>query len=426
MEDDQVVSGLVHLARTPLPERRALLTSALSLPTLDPLAAVSTLRRKYPDLDPRVGSALVTQQQLLLAGADKGLIDATGLWMTTPVGLEQASRPQVAFRRASLLAAAGVRSVVDATAGIGMDSHAFARRGMHVIAVEKDPVTSEVCAANLTATLSEVDAPASVINADATEPDLLGVLAQQLPAPVAVFVDPSRRGSTRPIDGSRARPERDPERWSPPWSFVDSLRSHFDFVAAKAPGSFVPSAAWACEWLGVRDHIVECSVYSTAPPAFLATHQATLLSNDPDSEITHAADRPHAPSHPSSHPSSAQPPPAGPLEDYLGEPHPVFRYSLAALCGTTAHVVHPDSHWITSAQPTIEGVRWYRLLESVPVTQLANAAHNHGIDALAIKCRESRRSLSELRESIGLPDGNRYAVVVAGGLNDALLVERVQ
>jgi len=419
VEDDQVVSGLVQLARTPLPERHALLTSALSLPTLDPLAAVSTLRSKYPDLDPSVCSALVTQQQLLLAGADRGLIDATGLWMTTPVGLEQASRPQVALRRASLLAAAGIRSVVDATAGIGVDSHAFARRGMHVVAVEKDPVTSEVCAANLTATLSDVDA--SVINADATEPDLLGSLAQQLPAPVAVFVDPSRRGSTRPVDGSRARPERDPERWSPAWSFVDSLRSHFDFVAAKAPGSFVPSAAWACEWLGVTDHVVECSVYSTAPPAFLATHQATLLSSAPEAEITYAADVPHAPSHP----SSAPPPPAGPLEDYLGEPHPVFRHSLAALCGTTAHVVHPDSHWITSTQPTIEGVRWYRLLQSVPVKQIANAAHDHGIDAVAIKCRESRRSISELRESIGLPDGNRYAVVVAAGLDDALLVERV-
>jgi len=419
VEDDQVVSGLVQLARTPLPERHALLTSALSLPTLDPLAAVSTLRSKYPDLDPSVCSALVTQQQLLLAGADRGLIDATGLWMTTPVGLEQASRPQVALRRASLLAAAGIRSVVDATAGIGVDSHAFARRGMHVVAVEKDPVTSEVCAANLTATLSDVDA--SVINADATEPDLLGSLAQQLPAPVAVFVDPSRRGSTRPVDGSRARPERDPERWSPAWSFVDSLRSHFDFVAAKAPGSFVPSAAWACEWLGVTDHVVECSVYSTAPPAFLATHQATLLSSAPEAEITYAADVPHAPSHP----SSAPPPPAGPLEDYLGEPHPVFRHSLAALCGTTAHVVHPDSHWITSTQPTIEGVRWYRLLQSVPVKQIANAAHDHGIDAVAIKCRESRRSISELRESIGLPDGNRYAVVVAAGLDDALLVARV-
>ena len=190
MDDDQDVSGLVHLARTPLPERRALLTSALSLPTLDPLAAVSTLRRKYPDLDPSVCSALVTQQQLLLAGADKGLIDATGLWMTTPVGLEQASRPQVAFRRASLLAAAGVRSVVDATAGIGMDSHAFARRGMHVIAVEKDPVTSEVCAANLTATLSEVDAPASVINADATEPDLLGFLPSSCLLPLPFLPTP--------------------------------------------------------------------------------------------------------------------------------------------------------------------------------------------------------------------------------------------
>ncbi len=421
MEDDQAVSGLVQLARTPLPERHALLTSALSLPTLDPLAAVNTLRREHPDLHPSVCSALVTQQQLLLAGADRGLIDATGLWMTTPVGLEQASRPQVALRRASLLASAGIRSVVDATAGIGVDSHAFARRGMHVVAVEKDPVTSEVCAANLTASLSDVDAATNVITADATEPDLLGSLAQQLPAPVAVFVDPSRRGSTRPVDGSRARPERDPERWPPPWSFVDSLRSHFDFVAAKAPGSFVPSAAWACEWLGVRDHIVECSVYSTVPPDFLATHQATLLPSVPDSEITYAADVPHAPSHP----SSAQPPPVGPLQDYLGEPHPVFRHSLAALCGTTAHAVHPDSHWITSAQPTIEGVRWYRLLQSVAVKQIANAAHDHGINAVAIKCRESRRSISELRESIELPDGNRYAVVVAAGLDNALLVERV-
>ncbi|MCP4894158.1 MAG: SAM-dependent methyltransferase, partial [Actinomycetales bacterium] len=120
MEDDQAVSGLVQLARTPLPERQALLTSALSLPTLDPLAAVNTLRREHPDLHPSVCSALVTQQQLLLAGADRGLIDATGLWMTTPVGLEQASRPQVALRRASLLASAGIRSVVDATAGIGV------------------------------------------------------------------------------------------------------------------------------------------------------------------------------------------------------------------------------------------------------------------------------------------------------------------
>lgn len=62
----------------------------------------------------------------------------------------------------------------------------------------------------------------------------------------------------------------------------------------------------------------------------------------------------------------------------------------------------------------------------VPVKQIASAAHAHGIDAVAIKCRESRRSISDLREGIGLPDGNRYAVVVAAGLDDALLVERVQ
>ncbi len=36
-------------------------------------------------------------------------------------------------------------------------------------------------------------------------------------------------------------------------------------------------------------------------------------------------------------------------------------------------------------------------------TQVANAAHNHGIDALAIKCRESRRSLSDAREHPDYP-----------------------
>ena len=48
MEEDQAVSGVVQLARKPLSERQALLTSALSLAALDPLAAVSTLRREHP------------------------------------------------------------------------------------------------------------------------------------------------------------------------------------------------------------------------------------------------------------------------------------------------------------------------------------------------------------------------------------------
>ena len=224
-------------------------------------------------------------------------------------------------------------------------------------------MTSEVCAANLTATMSEVDAPASVINADATEPDLLGSLAA-VARSVAVFVDPSRRGSTRPVDGSRARPERDPERWSPPWSFIDSLRSHFDFVAAKAPASFVPSAAWACEWLSVRDHIVGVLCVFHGAAGLLATHQATLLSTSP----TQRSPTPLTCCTPS-HPSSAQPPPAGPLEDYLESP---TQFSVTRW----QHCAAPTPMWSTRTVIDYQCPTDYRRSPLVPTAPVGTCSHS--------------------------------------------------
>ena len=64
-------------------------------------------------------------------------------------GLEQATRPVVADQHAQRFVAAGVRRVVDLGCGIGSDALAFVRAGLEVVAVERDPDTAAVAAANL-------------------------------------------------------------------------------------------------------------------------------------------------------------------------------------------------------------------------------------------------------------------------------------
>jgi len=412
----QDVPGLVRLARIPAHERQDLLAavSATLASASDPLAAVSGLRRQYPDWDPDLCSAVVAQCELIASGTKRGLIPPDSRILATAVGLEQASRPEVSARRARMLATTGVRSVVDASAGIGMDTCAFVEAGLEVAAIELDPVTAQVCAANVALVSDSVE----VTVGDATEPDLLIQIASSLPEPVAVFVDPARRSGARPTDGSRARPERDPERWSPPWSFVESLLERFEVVSAKAPGSFTPANQWSCEWIGVADYVAECAVYSRTPDAFQSDRQATLLLDASSTTL---------PTDPVS--GSPDPnPPTGPLGRFLGEPHPVFHRALDALCAQGARRIHADSRWITSDDDgalQIPGVRWYRVLEVSPIKQIQDKARAYGIDALAIKCKESRRPISAIRSLIGLPDGDRYCVVLTSGRSDAILVERI-
>ena len=410
-------SGLLALARMS-PSARLTLLNATPDPRSDPLTAVESLRREHPELGPDLSSAVIAQRSLRYEGIERGLLPADNAWLVTATGLEQASRPAVAARRAAWVAGTGTRSVVDATAGIGMDAAAFAAAGLRVVAVERDPTTAAVCAANLAA----LDSAGStdVICADSTQPGLLAELAVELPPPVAVFVDPARRGPRRPSDGSRAHPERDPERWSPPWSFVESLRATFEIVLAKTPGSFTPDERWSCEWVGVAEYVAECSVFSTTPPGFLSPRQATLLA-------------PIAGADPLTFPAPSAGAlldvPVSPPQGFLGEPHPVFHRSLSALCGLGAQRVHETSTWITTDQVettrAIPGVRWYRVIDLAPVKDMKRCAIRHGVDAVAIKCKESKTPLNVLRKKVGLPDGDRHAVILTAGTTEAFLVERV-
>jgi len=399
-----VDDALVSLARDFSPHERGELISPAPESGPDPLRAIEQLRRAHPDWSADFAAAVATQRQLGHRARAGGSIPP-GPWLLTRTGAQQSTHWAVATRRARHLAAAGAASVVDVTAGLGVDAWACAAAGMQVLAIERDPLTAELCRANVP--------EATVVNADATEidfPELPGLA--QLPEPVCWLVDPARRGTAQRIDGTRAAPERDPDRWSPPWSFVERLRTELAWVAAKAPGGFTPGPHWSAEWVGIGDYVVECAVYCLPTPALQHHRQATLLEGcDDGTDLTLAVDDDAAA-------------PVGPLAQFVGEPHPVFHRALPALCAAGARRVSASSNWITSGEPNIPGVRWFRILDTAPAKGLRALARDHGIDSVAIKSRESTAPLGTWRARIGLPDGNRYALIIARELPEAILAER--
>lgn len=210
------------------------------------LAATASLRRSLPDLSPEQVSAAMTQAALLRLAFERYGIE--GDWLLTRDGLEQATRPEVARLRARALAEAGVRHVIDATAGLGFDSAAFLTEGMQVSCIERDATTAVFLAHNLPG--------AEIIHGDAAE--VVG--AQQLNKAV-VFVDPARRDHRRSADGSRALPERDPEKWSPPWSWIQDVAARTRVCAKVAPGFNAPPG-WQSTWTSVDASVVDCFVTS--------------------------------------------------------------------------------------------------------------------------------------------------------------------
>src|SRR5690606_30318845 len=199
----------------------------------DPLAAATALRAR--GVPPDLAAAALTQARLRARAAAKFGADAARMFFTDS-GLEQATRAVVARRRAQRLAGAGVRELVDLCCGIGADTIAAARAGIRVRAVEADPATAAVAAANVSAL--GLAGRVTVAHGRAEDVDLSAV--------EAAFCDPSRRR-----DGSGRR-VLDPDAFSPPWSFVSRLvRTVPRTVLKLAPGidhALIPDGAEA-EWV---------------------------------------------------------------------------------------------------------------------------------------------------------------------------------
>ncbi|MDH2389519.1 SAM-dependent methyltransferase [Streptomyces sp. HNM0663] len=257
-------------------EGAALLAGLASYDPAQELAVATRLRRDHPAelVSAALGQARLRQRAAAKFGAD----DAQRMFFT-PNGVEQATRRSVAAYRAGRLAALGVRSVADLCSGIGGDAIAFARAGIRVLAVDRDPLTAEVVRAN-----AETLGLAGLIEvrcADVTEVDVS--------AYDAVFVDPARRGGAGsaarggPGAGGGRGPGAgggrifDPEAYSPPLSWaVGAARTRPHAALKVAPGiphEAVPEDAEA-EWISDGGEVKEAVLWFGTRPG---TVTATLL-----------------------------------------------------------------------------------------------------------------------------------------------------
>jgi SAM-dependent methyltransferase len=343
------------------------------------LATATALRREHPA--ELVGAAL-TQARLRRRGEAKFGPDAARMYFT-PAGLEQATRAPVAALRASRYAAAGTTRVADLCCGVGGDLLAFGRAGMAVLAVDRDPLTCAVAAANA----------AALGLADRVEIRCADVTAVPLDGCDAAFLDPARR-----TDRGRVF---DPAAYSPPWSFVAELAAAVPRTGVKvAPGiphELVPARAEA-EWVSDRGEVKEAALWFGA----LATahRRATLL---PSGATLVGGD--------------AAAPPAGPPGRYLYEPDgAVIRAHLVAEVARQldARLLDPTIAYLTAdrlvATPLATA---YQITDVLPfgLKRLRALLHARGVGAVTIKKRGSAVEPEQLRRQLRLR-GEGSAVVV--------------
>ncbi|MFI6355922.1 methyltransferase domain-containing protein [Streptomyces sp. NPDC050743] len=360
------------------PEGRALLDEVRDTAPADELAVATRLRRDHPA---ELVSAALGQARLRQRAAAKfGAADA-GRMFFTPNGVEQSTRAGVAAHRAERFKHLGVTSVADLCCGIGGDAVAFARAGIRVLAVDRDPVTAAVARANAEALgLGEL---VEVREADVTEVDTGGY--------DAVFVDPARRGGRGRIF--------DPEAYSPPLSWAIEAARRAPRAALKvAPGiphEAVPADAEA-EWISDGGDVKEAVVWFGTEPglvrATLLPGPRTLLGKGlPDPEVR-------------------------PVGRYLYEPDgAVIRAHLVAEVAEhlDGGLIDPTIAYVTANElrPTPYASA-YEISDQLPfnVKRLKALLRERGVGTLTVKKRGSAVEPEELRRKVK-PQGPNAATV---------------
>nr|WP_156004166.1 class I SAM-dependent methyltransferase [Streptomonospora sp. PA3] len=390
------------------PAGRRVLTAAGSAPA-DPLKAATALRReaeealaaaaadRAPDVAPAdLAAAALTQARLRERARGKFGERAGRMFFTSP-GLEQATRRSVTAYRAGRMAAAlgpGAR-VADLGCGIGADAIGLAEAGLTVDAVEADPLTAAVAAANAEALgLSE--------RMRVREGDAAAVRPEDYDA---VFCDPARRTTRGRVF--------DPDAYSPSWDAVTDLAARAPASCVKAapgiPHERIPAQA-AAEWISVDGELKETALWQGLAEA-RPRRAAVLLRGDGSAPAVLAED-PGAPTAP-----------VGPPARYLYEPdNAVVRAHLVAEAAARVEgaLLDPDIAYITSDRLVATPfARAFEVHETMPFSlkRLRSALRAKDAGSVTIKKRGSAVDVDKLLRDLK-PKGSESVVVVLTRVGD--------
>ena len=378
------------------------------------LALATRLRSRYPAA---LVSAALTQRRLR-GRAEAKFGRAAGSMFFTAAGLEQSTRVAVAELRARRYAQAGIRRVADLCCGIGGDALAFAAAGIEVVAVDQDPVTCAIAAANARAAgLGQL----IHVRCDDVRKSLSDFAGNGIAVADcdAVFLDPARRTARGRVF--------DPNSYSPPWDFALSLVERFAAVGVKAapglPHEVIPRAAEA-EWVSDAGEVKEAALYL-----------GTLASHG----IDHAA-RQDSGALPSARRATLLPGPHSLVAEGVDdpEPRPVGRYLYepdgavirARLIGELAQsldaaTIDRTIAYLTSDQLSATPFATaYEVTDVLPFTvkRLRLLLAERGIRSITVKKRGADIDPAALRKQL-LPGGR--AARDAGGGSAIVIVTRV-
>jgi len=334
---------------------------------------------------PELVSAVLTQSRLRTK-AEAKFGEFARQMIFTKAGLEQATRLTVAARHAQRFAEAGIGHVADLGCGLGADSMALASLDLVVTAVEMDEATAACATMNLIPFRN-----ATVVHSDATSVSLEGI--------DGVWLDPARRTTST----SGTKRIWDPEDFSPPLSFVESLAGSGRAVGVKmGPGMPHDSVPAGCEaqWVSVGGDVTEVALWFNAVRRPGVRRAALVLGPLGSAELTSGEDFGAGPVAP-----------VGPVEGYLYEPDgAVIRAGLVADVALQlgGHLV--DEHIAYICAPELHDTPFakaYRVLEVMPfnVKALKAWVKDQGIGVLDIKKRGMAVTPEELRKQL-LPGGS--------------------
>ncbi|MEE2568145.1 class I SAM-dependent methyltransferase [Pseudarthrobacter sp. J64] len=354
---------------------------------------------------PELVSAVLTQSRLRTK-AEAKFGEFAREMLFTQAGLEQATRLNVAARHAERFARAGVKHVADLGCGLGADSLALASMDISVTAVERDEVTAACATVNL------LPFPhATVVHGDAESVPLEGV--------DGVWLDPARR-STSTSGTTRIW---DPEAFSPPLSFVESIAASGKAVGVKfGPGMPHESIPAGCEaqWVSVNGDVTEVALWFNALQRPGVRRSALVIGPQGAAEMSSGQDFGEGPA-----------PEIGPASGYLYEPDgAVIRAGLVADVALELDGHLLDEHIAYICAPELRDTpfaRAYRVLDVMPfnVKALKQWVKANNIGVLDIKKRGISTTPEELRKQLFQGSTSKKAAKAGKPRSATLVLTRI-